>query len=284
MRLVRNTWITALGLFLLLCTLPAFSAPNESTLPEPPGATHTEQKEPAANPGRTIGWALLGANGEILSLGCSPETVTSTALYVASTGTGLEIIPRYPLGPPYAVVDENGKLTLRAEPPSGVYDTSQFAKWPRKYRKGSFTMPPKGTLLWPSGGNLKAKLVRPANCIGWMFLTKDGEFVGLPKGTKPFCNVLWVVRRGDGGLDFVHSGPAKTGTYMTVSKDRKVRYFGTIPPAENTECEEVWPFLDEKRLPTIAQGEFCIPAHPTAFETEVIHQDGTTHIEIRPIP
>lgn len=64
---------------------------------------------------------------------------------------------------------------------------------------------------------------KPAVCEGAFFLDIWGNMRGLCEN-EPFPNVLWIARRADGGLDFLHAGPEMNGTFIEVMPDGLVHF------------------------------------------------------------
>ena len=163
-------------------------------------------------------WLYLGENGELIAP-AENAAPPGNILYVARNGAGLSLVHSGPAwSGTYAEIPQHGRIVMH-QAPNEVDKNEAPTKWPFADSNGKVCAPPPGAVV---GKQPMKEATPPADVIGWVFLLADGGFAAPALETPPQPNVLWV-RRKDGGIEFIRSGPRKKGQlYATVRPDRRI--------------------------------------------------------------
>lgn len=74
-----------------------------------------------------------------------------------------------------------------------------------------------------------------------------------PEVERP-SNFLWIVKTSD-GIQFVHSGPLRSGVYASISADRRVTYGAVAPVKRRTrEAPDWWPYVKGDVIVPVPEG------------------------------
>lgn len=206
---------------------------------------------------RTIGFAFEGRWGELIW--CDPtSTAAGNALRIVRAEEGLEIVQLNSRSAPYtyATVDENG--TYRAGEKSQLnLDLSRAPKvWSLEKSEEGFSALQK---LSPVLSSESKDLKRPANALGWLFITRHSQFVCVSMDTKPSQDIIWVVQNGE-GLDLIHSGPSNSGAYARVGSDGAIEFHEPFVGSLNRDWSgAVWKIENEAGLPAFTDHIHVLP-------------------------
>lgn len=128
---------------------------------------------------------------------------------------------------PLLLLDEDLRMLPTVHCPEQFRKSYKPRKWPAVDKAGHAVRVEGVHILLPKSYSRRElrqwQRSKPAVCEGAFFLDIWGDMRGLCEN-EPFPNVLWIVRRADGGLDFLHGGPEKSGTFIEVMPDGLVHF------------------------------------------------------------
>jgi len=215
--------------------------------------------------------AMLGANGEVITSWPqnerSPERV-SFMLLVVPYDKGYRLIAlgytRTPLGlevgDTYANIAPDGTFALAVS----TELRRSLPLSPERWLKGADNtnlLIPNGMVVIarPHGSAERTQPRPPGGSIGWCLLEWDGHLIAPTSDVERPENFLWVLKTSD-GIQFVHSGPLRTGVYATISADRRVTYgIGASEKLRLQEEPDWWPYVKDGVIKPIPEGRIGIP-------------------------
>jgi hypothetical protein len=220
---------------------------------------------------KSIGWIKLGAQGEWLFMDLS-QMLSNDAIYVVREGEGLLLYPvNSPQGSPLGKVAPSGEIA--------IFDKKLLKgpavpdRWPVDKKEKRLLVPKSGDVITKPTGTAKSRKPLPKGFVAVFMLSSTGELVKLPDTAAKTENVIWAIQREDGGIDFIHSGPLKSGVYMHIAPDRKIE---CPQDREKPPAKGLWPYHKEGGPPIVPPLEgHVIPTDPSADYDILMHSDGT---------
>lgn len=214
---------------------------------------------------------LLGANGELIAV--RHAGVSDSALLLIPRDNGLDLIVDGPISEfsldsmdTYLSVDERGRIDYGFPLKSSRHSKMAPEFWPYVEKSGELKMPAINSVLWNRGAEkaLESNICSPHNATGWLLLTWDDYLVAPLADAERPPNVLWIVPGQEGvenGFQLIHSGPLRSGVFMTVTEERKV-----IPGdaasdrMRSANSDLCWPYTDafgaDDGLSMLPEGEY----------------------------
>lgn len=206
---------------------------------------------------RRIGFAFEGRWGELIW--CDPTSTAATdALRIVRAEEGLEIVQLNSKSVPYtyATIDENGMYSVDVKTQHNLNLSRAPKVWILEKSEDGFGALQK---LSPVLSSASKDLKRPANALGWLFITRHSQFVCVSMDTKPSQDIIWVVQNGE-GLDFIHSGPSNSGAYARVGPDGTIQFDEPFVGALNRDWSSaVWKIENEAGLPAFTDHIHVLP-------------------------
>jgi hypothetical protein len=146
----------------------------------------------------------------------------------------------------YGKVRANGQCVLTDRYRSGGDVSRAPYTWPWTDNDGGFVAPGPHS---PIATSDHARPVRPSGTVGWLFPTRNNEFVCVSPQVQPIADCLWVVENGR-GLGIVHSGPSQSGFYARVHENGRIQ-FGTpmLGSGSRDWTDATWKILNRKDNP-----------------------------------
>jgi hypothetical protein len=172
---------------------------------------------------RAIAFAAIGYHGEII-IGSDKSIVEVDApeialLILPTESGGLELLHAENIGVKkevYARVGPDGKIVYESTlPPIAATDIRRPEKWPREKESGRWHIPPESQAIYRQIKSDSA-LEEPENSLGYCRRLANNWLLAVEEGTIA-GDAIWVVRRNDGGLNLVHSGPTERGLFASIS-------------------------------------------------------------------
>lgn len=201
---------------------------SESMLQKLSAAKNPHQRLTAIDEFQIAG-VILGANGEVfLRKPGDSEPFGPTESWAVLAKSKISIVTyRDDDLVPLIIVDKKLQMHPTEHCTKQFSESFMPTKWPSVDRNGDPVAVTRAYIVLPkSYTQSELRLWRgskPAGSMAAFFLDVSGNLRGICQN-EPFPNVIWVVRRGDGGLDFIHSGPAKSGKYIEVAADGLVQF------------------------------------------------------------
>lgn len=199
----------------------------------------------------TIGYVWEGRHGEFMYC---PKDIPGSIRVVRNDG-GLELLKTDENGVPVftGIVRNTGEyIPFNNFREKGTrLDNTPFY-WTNTEKSGALSALQKDSpVLCAKPGNSK----RPRGALGWLFPTKDGDFVVAGPNIEPIENVVWVVRKKR-GMELKHSGPEHSGLYARISKDGLVSFDVPFGDAINTDWSNATPMMVAMQAP-MAMDPMC---------------------------
>jgi len=221
--------------------------------------------------------AILCANGELITRGphnsSAPEASYSTLGVVPEAPGYRVILLAYDcaalglsFGDTYARIDGDGKFTLAVRQELRRLLPLTPAHWPKALDGSGLCFPNHETVIARTDGNESRKEANPpSGVLGWCLLDWDGYLITPTDTLERPENFLWVVKTTD-GIQFLHSGPLRTGVYASVTGDRQVHYGPGAPDSlRHKQPPDWWPYLKDGQIVPIPKGRLGRPGPEYLF-------------------
>lgn len=221
--------------------------------------------------------AMLGANGELITrgphnpgapeasrsiLGVIPEDQGYRVIWLAYDCAALGLS----FGDTYARIDGDGKFTLAVRQELRRLLPLSPTHWPALPDNTGLLFPDRETIIARTSESVSPKEANPPNgVLGCCLLDWDGYLITPTDALERPENLLWVVRTAD-GIQFVHSGPLRTGIYATITGDRRVHYGPGAPDSLRIkESPDWWPYVKDGQIVSIPKGRLGRPGPEYLF-------------------
>lgn len=216
---------------------------------------------------------MLGASGELITRGphnpSAPEG-TSLSFLVVPEEEGYRLVQMdtsrpdlgLEFGDTYARIAADGTFELSIKMELRRLLPLSPERWPNGKDNADLLFPDSFVVVARARGSVEKRRPRaPGGSIGWCLLERDGHLIAPISDVERPENFLWVLKTGD-GIQFVHSGPFRTGIYATISADRRVTYgIGASEKLRLQEEPDWWPFVKDGVIQPIPEGRIGIPGN-----------------------
>lgn len=190
-----------------------------------------------------IGYAWEGRHGELLYCRGNGDG----AAHIVRQGDTLEILKPDAYGVPrfIGLVRRTGEYIRigRFRPEAPSIENAPFF-WGAKNAYGE---PDALSERSPIACADPGRPTRPDGALGWLFPTREGHFICVPKDCPPIANVVWVVAEGR-GFRLVHSGPEYTGDYAVIDGNGMITFHTPFKEFASEDWSgATWNIYDQKR-------------------------------------
>jgi hypothetical protein len=232
---------------------------------------------------RAIAHAVLGYHGEIIMAPRNSivhANAPEIALLILPTENGgLELLHFQNLGAKretYALVEPDGQIIYESMSPL-LANTSirRPGKWPREKESGRWHIPPQRQAIQQHSES-DSTPEDPDNSLGYCRRLANNWLMAVEEGTIA-GDAIWVVRRNDGGLNLVHSGPTKAGLFASISPGCVVEHGPSLSKPRRGKL--YWGLVTEEGLPAF-RNSWIFTMEETRFPETILLDSGEVLIPV----
>ncbi len=212
---------------------------------------------------------FLGANGEVIIRWRDPRQPHEASLAVVPENDGYRVIVitselsdlNLKFGDTYARITADGTFTLAVDAGLRRSLPRSPERWPRNASDSGLLFPDSLTVITNEVDRAEQKEQRaPDAMLGWCLLEWAGDLIAPTPDVERPSNFLWIVKTSD-GIQFVHSGPLRSGVYASIGADRCVTYGAGAPAKRRTrKAPDWWPYVKDGAIVPVPEGYIGRPS------------------------